>query len=435
MIHHFSDPASDSLPGPENIVREQFPNGIVVLLRANLASASFVISGSLSAGGLYDPAEKLGLADFTATMLTHGTEEYSYIDIYERLESGAASLGFSGGVSQISFSAKALMEDFDWMLGLLAQVIRHPVFPSEQVERLRTQLLTGLSIRMQDTSEMASLAFDQLVYPGHPYSRPEDGYPETIQKIQAADMAGFHRKYFGPQGMQIALAGGFDPLVVLEKIREKFADWNNPFQTLMPPIPPAPPNKRRSQHVHIAEKQQVDLVMGSAGPSRTSSDFLAASLGNHILGQFGMMGRLGKSLREDSGIAYYASSSVSGGLGPGPWDVSAGVDPNDVERAIELVDLELKRFTSEPVSDEELADSQANYIGRLPMSFETNGGVASSLLALERYNLGLDYFQMYPAIIQSVTPEMILETAARYLDPDRIAIVSAGPNPETTAED
>jgi zinc protease len=140
-----------------------------------------------------------------------------------------------------------------------------------------------------------------------------------------------------------------------------------------------------------------------------------------------MMGRIGEAVREKAGLAYYASSSLSGGSGPGPWEVSAGVDPENVDQAIELIIQEIRRFTSEPVSPEELADSQANYIGRLPLSMESNSGVASSLTNLERYNLGLDYYHRYPELVRGVTPEMVLEISRRYLDPDRLGIAVAGP--------
>jgi zinc protease len=139
-----------------------------------------------------------------------------------------------------------------------------------------------------------------------------------------------------------------------------------------------------------------------------------------------MFGRIGESVREKSGLAYHASSSLSGGIGPGPWLFIAGVDPKNIENVIALIRQEVARFVSEPVTSEELTDSQANYIGRLPLSLESNAGVASALLNLERYTLGLDYYQRYPDLIRAITPAEILETAQRYLHPDRLAIATAG---------
>jgi zinc protease len=181
------------------------------------------------------------------------------------------------------------------------------------------------------------------------------------------------------------------------------------------------------QKVDIPGKSQADIIMGTAGPARKSPDFFSAALGNSVLGQFGMMGRIGDIVREQAGLAYYAYSSLSAGQGPGPWSVSAGVNPEDVEQAIELIQSEIRRFTTEPVTDEELSDSQSSYIGRLPLALESNEGVAGALVNLERYDLGMDYYQRYASLVEAVTPSDVLETAQAYLDPDKVAIAVAGP--------
>lgn len=420
--------APHSLPGPDDIARESFANGMVVLSRANFNSPSVMVVGYLPAGGIYDPDDRLGLADFTASALMRGTEQQGFEQIYDTLETAGASLGFGGGVHSIGFSGKALAEDLDMLLALIAQALRQPVFPAEQIERLRAQLLTSLAILAQDTAHMAGRSFDQLIYPGHPYSRPEEGTPETIQAIEQADLVNFHRTHYGPQGLTLAIVGAVDPQRAIEKTARVLGDWQNPLQ----PAPAVLPglsllDERTTRKVTIPGKSQSDLVLGAAGPARASEDFLPALVGNNILGQFGMMGRIGEVVREKSGLAYYAASQISGGTGPGPWTVAAGVDPENIQKACDLILAEIQRFTSEPVSAEELADSQANFIGHLPLSLESNAGVAAALTNLERYQLGLDYYYRYPALIHAVTAEQILESARRYLDPAHLGIVSAGP--------
>ena len=417
-----------SLPGPDDITRYQLPNGIVILARPNFNSPSVALSGYLQAGAIFEPDEKLGLADFTSSALMRGTAFRNFQEIYDALESAGASLGFDGGVHTTSFGGKALAEDLGLLLAILSESVRQPVFPEEQVERLRMQLLTGLQIRAQDTGDMASLTFDQIVYAGHPYRRPEDGTIETVQAITRQDLAEFHRRYFGPRGMVIVVVGAVEPPQVIEQVTAAFGEWVNPDQPDQPALPALVPlEETRTQQVTIPGKFQTDIVLGVAGPPRRSPDFTAASLGNSVLGQFGMMGRIGDSVREKAGLAYYASSSLSGGIGPGPWSISAGVDPANVERAIALIRQEIARFINEPVAAEELADSQANFIGRLPLSMESNGGVAGALLNLERHNLGLDYFRRYAALVQAVTLEDVLETARRYLHPERLGVAIAGP--------
>jgi zinc protease len=416
------------LPGPEDITRVELANGIVVLSRADFNSPSVAVSGFLHAGALLDPDEKLGLADFTASALLRGTQRYSFQEIYDTLESAGASLGIGGGTHTTTFHAKALGEDLSVLLSLLAEALCYPVFPPEQVERLRTQLLTGLAIRAQDTGEMAGLAFDQIVYQNHPYRRPEDGYPETIQAIQREDLIDFHCRNYGPRGLVVAIVGGVQPEKAVEMVQAALGGWQNAQQLATAQLPSLEPLiGMTSRRVVIPGKSQADVVIGAAGPARTAPDYLAASLGNNILGQFAMMGRIGKVVREKAGLAYYAASSLGGGMGPGPWDVSAGVDPQAVDPVIDLICQEIRRFTREPVTVDELADSQANYIGRLPISLESNVGIASALLSLERYQLGLDYYRHYPDMVRSITAEQVLQAASHYLDPDRLAIAVAGP--------
>ncbi len=417
-----------SLPGPEDILRETLPNGITILSRANFNSPSVSLGGFFTSGSLFEPDEKLGLADFTASSLMRGTVERDFQQIYDALESVGASLGFDSGTHTSSFSGRALAEDLPLLLDLLAASLRTPVFPSEHVERLRAQLLTGLAIRAQDTADMADLIFNQIVFEDHPYGRPDDGYPETIQAITREDLVDFHRRTYGPREMVIAVVGAVEPKAAVEQVARALGDWQNPNQETRPELPPVKPLERTvKKHHAIAGKIQTDIIIGTTGPRRKDPEYMAASLGNSVLGQFGLMGRIGDAVRERAGLAYYAYSSLSAGIGPGVWDVSAGVNPANVQKAADLIVAELKRFVKDGVTNEELADSQANYIGRLPLSLESNSGVANALLNIERFELGLDYYQRYADLVRAVAPEAVLETARKYIDPDRLAIATAGP--------
>ena len=417
-----------TLPGPDDITRTTLKNGITVLVRSNDNSPSVFINGFLPVGSLFDSDTKLGLADFTASALMRGTTHRDFQQIYNDLESIGASLGFGGGTHSTSFSGKALSEDLDLLLQLVSEALRVPLFPSEHIERLRAIHLTGLAIRAQDTEEMASLTLDKIIYKDHPYSRPDDGYPETISEITQMEIAAFHKKHYGPRNMVIVVVGAVDPQQVIEKIDGYLGDWNNPLQ-------PDPPDLPKLHHLEktiikkctISGKSQSDIVIGVPGPERRAQDFLAAAIGNNILGQFGLFGRIGEVVREKAGLAYYAYSSLNGGVGPGPWSVSAGVDPENIARIVELIENEIKRITREMVSKNELENSQANFIGRLPLSLESNAGVAGALINLERFDLGLDYYQRYPDLIRAITQEDILLAVNNYIDPNRLGIAVAGP--------
>ena len=424
----FMQGVSRSLPGPEDIHREVLSNGITILTRSNFNSPSVVVAGNLDAGALFDPDEKLGLADFVTSALMRGTKKRSFDKIYHELESVGASLGFSSGVHKSGFNGRSLAEDLPLLLMLLSESLTQPSFPKAEMEKLRAQLLTGLDIRAQDTSDMASMIFDEILFRGHPYSRPEDGNPETVKRIRRDDLVRFHHEHYGPRGMVIAIVGAVKAEEAVRQVKRVFGGWKVKGQKEPLELPAVKLLKKTSSKNHrIAGKSQSDLVVGTIGPKRLDPEFMSAMLGNNTLGQFGMMGRIGEVVREKSGLAYYAYSSLSAGIGPGSWEVSAGVNPQNVKRTTDLIIDELKRFVQEGVSAEELADSKANFIGRLPLSLESNGGVANALLNIERYDLGLDYYRRYAGLVREVNRDNVLNAARKFIDADKLAIAVAGP--------
>ena len=399
-----------------------------MLARSNFSSPSVTISGYIKTGSMLDPNARLGLADFTVSALMRGTRRHSFDALYGALESVGASLGFDSGMNTTGFHGHALAEDLSLLVRLLSEVLREPVFPTREVEKLRHHLLTGLAIRAQDTADMADLLFDGILYRGHPYARPEDGNPGTIKAIEREDLIRFHRRSFGPSGMVVVVVGAVEPQRAAAVVRRTLGSWRNPGQVACePPADPRPLRATTRRHHKIIGKAQADIIIGTKGPRRTDRQWLAASLGNSVLGQFGMMGRVGKSVREESGLAYYAYSNLSSGLGPGAWSVSAGVNPANVDKASDLIIRELRRLVDKGVTPDELADSQANFVGRLPLSLESNAGVASALLNIERYQLGLDYYQRYAQKIRAITRTQVLDAAREFIDPQRLVVATAGP--------
>ena len=417
-----------ALPGPETITRRELSNGLVVLVRENHTSPSVVIDGDVRAGALWEPKEKAGLADFATSALMRGTERRSFAEIYEQIESVGASLWFSGGTHTCGLSGKALAEDLPLLLDMAADALRRPVFPVDQVERLRGELLTHLAIRDDDTRARATQAFYELAYPGHPYSIDSEGTPQTVRAITRDDLVDFYRRHFGPRGMILTIVGAVQAEEAVALVEKYFGDWSVPGQPAEPMLPPvAKPGTVLTRRVTMPGKIQSDLMLGAPGPARRHPQFMAARMANNILGAFGMGGRVGDSVREEGGMAYYAATALEGGLGPGPWYAYAGVNPINVDRAVELIVKEIRKFTTRKVTQQELDDNKTFFIGRLPLSLETNSGVAGSISMMEMHNLGLDYLQNYPALVEAVTREDVLEMAREFLSADHYALSIAGP--------
>jgi zinc protease len=417
-----------SLPGPDNIRRWVLANGIILLVRENHASPSVVLSGFLAAGGLIETEANAGLANLTAGSLMRGTGNRTFQQIYESVESIGATLSFASGKHKTSFHGKALAEDLDLLLEVMADTLRGPTFPADEVERLRSERLTALNIRDQDTGAIAALTFDRLAYPGHPYAVPSDGTKESVASLKREEVVQFHRTAYGPRGMVLAVVGAVRAEAARTAVEKALAGWSNAAQVLPPAVGEATlPAGILRENVVLAGKSQCDLVIGAPGPPRTDPDYIAAAIGNSILGRFGLYGRVGDAVRENAGLAYYAYSSLSGGHGPGPWSVVAGVNPVNVGKTVDLIRHEIARFVGRRVTAAELEENQSHFIGRLPLQLESNEGVASSLVNVEQYDLGLDYYVRYPERVASIDREAILSAARRFLSPDHLAIAVAGP--------
>lgn len=416
-----------ALPGSDDILRTELDNGIVVLTRENFTSPSVVVHGMVPGGALQEPRDKAGLANFHASLLTHGTTRYTFNELYEQIEGIGASLNVSSGRHNYSFGTKSLAEDLPLMLDLVSEVLREPTFPGVYFEKVRGQLLTSLQMREHDTRSMAALAFRELAYPNHPYAVSQDGYIETVSSITRDDVVDFQHN-LGPRRGIVVVVGAVKAEQAVQMVREAFGEWENPGQPELPqPSFDVQLHAIQEKFISIPGKTQSDIVLGYPGPARSAPDFQAARMANSILGVFGLYGRLGDNVREQQGLAYYSYSRLSGGLGPGPWRIVAGVDPANVDRAVQSIRDEIRRMVEERVTEEELADNKSFFKGQLLLSLETNEGVAASITNIELYRLGLDYLRQYRAMIDAITAEDVQAAAAHYLNPEVYALAVAGP--------
>jgi len=226
------------------------------------------------------------------------------------------------------FAGRSLNEDVALILEILSDMVRAPVFPDEEIERLRGQFLMALREDEQDTSVRASRALRSIMFPPtHPYSRLSRGTIETISTLTREDLLQFHTLYH-PAATTIAVVGDIDPAAVIALIERFFGDWQAPGAPPRVTLPdPLPLPDQRRVHIALDGKSQTDVIWAVHGLDRRSPDYYAASVANMILGQLGIGGRLGERVREEQGLAYYCGSSLDADLGAGPWTAMAGVKP------------------------------------------------------------------------------------------------------------
>jgi zinc protease len=414
---------------PGSVTRHTLANGLVVLVypSANIPALSARLS--VRAGAIYDPADRSGRASFTATAMRRGTTRQTFGELNERTEERAVSVGVDAGYHLLDVTGRSLKEDGDFLFETMAEVLRQPSFPDDEVERLRSQWITGLLEGEDDTRGKADEVFRAAAYgEDHPYSRDPGGTVDSIRALTHADLVTHHTTLVRPDDAILVIVGDVTPEAGLALAERAFGDWR--VDSPPPPfvIPDAAPPAAPVEVQHfIAGKTQNDFVLGFPAIRRNNPDYYALEMMNLILGRLGLYGRFGKTVREDQGLAYYAYSGFEAGFGPGPWAVRGGVNPANVRRAVASVLTEMRRIQDEPISATELAAGQRYMTGTLPLRLETNGGIARQIVEIELFGLGWDYIGRYPEIINSLTVADVQRAAQTYLHPDRYVLSIAGP--------
>lgn len=415
---------------PETITRRTLANGLTVIVYPNPTTPALVARLSIKGGAMYDPAGKAGLASFAARAMRRGTEQHSFDALNEETESRGASVGVDAGKALMEVGGRALKEDADFLLQTIADVALHPSFPEDEIAKLREQLRTGLLEMEMDTASVAERAFREMLYPkGHPYHLRTTGYLDTLDEIGREDMVAFYKRYFRPDRSVLIVVGDVEPEEMVSKADELLGGWHGgsaepePYQIAEVDQP------RGAERVFkfVPGKTQNDIVLGFPAIRRADPDYYAFDLMNLLLGRIGLMGRLGKTVRDEQGLAYYAGSSFEAGLGAGPWSVHAGVNPENVNRAIESIRREIERVRTEPIPAEEVEGGKRYMTGVLPLRLETSDGLSRTILEMELYNLGFDYIARYPAIINALTAERVSQAASKHLSSENYAVSIAGP--------
>ncbi len=414
----------------DEIVRFVLPGRAVLLVRENHTHPVVAVQGYIRGGSLLDPPGKEGLCALTAQMLLRGTRRRNFRELHEDLEGVGAGIDFTAGPHAISFAGKALAQDLELLLDRLVEMLREPAFDEREWQRRKGEALTQLRHLEDDPDYLADWALREALFPeGHPYHRRPEGTLASVAAIERADLEAFHRDHISPQGLVIAVCGAVRPEQVEQMLGERLAGWEGtPAEE--PPVPRvARPGQIREVRRFVPGKSQASLVWGVPGLARLDPDYYAALLANVILGELGMMGRLGETVRDIQGLAYGIRSVLEAGVGAGPWLVHAGVAPENTQPAREAIVRVIERFLAEGPSDEEMADARAYLVGQLALRLETNDGVAAALLRMERYGLGADYLERFPSLLEAIPPEEVRCTAARYLSPTEYVVAIALPGP------
>lgn len=422
------------MPAPGAPGTFQFPRAASKTLRNGLRV--FVVSDHrepavaarlviLSAGAIKDPAGMPGVAQMTANLLTQGTEKRSAQEIAEAIDFVGGSLNATAGKDATTITLDVVKKDLSLGLDLMSDVVIHPAFRAEELDRQRRQLLSGLTLQYSDPNYLASAAFSRVVYGASPYGWPEEGTPETVKNLRPEELRKFHDANYSPNQTLLAFAGDISPEEAFALTEKYFGAW--PKLDVPAAEPPAPVTLK-GQHIWLIDKPdavQTQIRVGKIGIRRGDPDYIPLAVTNRIFGG-GYNSRLNTEVRIKKGLTYGAFSSFNPHRFTGSFTVGTFTRTEATVEATKLVVNLVDKMSTGEVTPREMDFARDYLAGVYPIESETAAQVADRVLTAEAFDLPADYNRTYPERIRAVKPEQVEAMAKKYFATNDLDIVLAG---------
>jgi zinc protease len=408
--------------------RTVFDNGVVCLTKRTSATPAVAINLAVRAGSACDPPGMPGTAWLLSRVIDRGTATRSAAQIAEELDSRGITITITVTRHLFSLLCTCLAEDFEPVLALLAEMVTAPSLPDDEIATRKSTVITSIRQDEDNPAVRASETLMAVLYPdGHAYGRPTKGSVDVVESLSRDQLIAFHRDWFAPSALSAVIVGDVDPVRAEATTARAFSEWHAASPRSLTVSAPRPIERRQRVVIPMMNKAQADIACGFVAIARRDPDYYAFWLMNNIFGQYALGGRLGDSIRERQGMAYYVSSSLDANAAPGPLAIRAGVSPANVDRAVGSIDEEVMRMIDAGATQAELDASRRYLIGSIPRALETNAAIANFLQVGEFFGLGLDYDARLPDLLGAVTLDQINAAARRAMHPDREAVVIAGP--------
>lgn len=402
------------------------PNGLRVVLLESHRVPTFTMQMVFMSGGLSDPADYHGLASFTAALLREGTATRKSKDIAEQVDTLGATLAAGAGLSSLTstVTSSGLVENFDQVLDIFADVVRNPKFPQEEVEKYKQRQLQQLQFQRSIPQFLAAERFQRAIYGEHPAGLVVPP-TESIKKITSADLARFHSTYYRPNNAMLAIVGDVTLKEIMPKLEKAFGDWQK-GDVPETKIPAAPePGAARIQLIDRPGSVQTVLQLGNLGIERTNQDYFAVLVMNQILGG-GPAARLFLNLREKNGYTYGAYSGFGGSKFRGTVISSSEVRTDVTEGAMKEFMYELKRIRDEKVSATELENAKRALVGSFALSLEQPNTLLQNIVTQKIYDMPADYWDTYPQMVSNITADDVQRAAQKYINLNSLQVVAVG---------
>jgi len=427
--------AQDSLssrpPAPAPLAPVRFPpfaesllpNGMKLLVVESHAQPVLSVSLSFPAGDVTDPAGKEGLATIAAQILTKGAGSRTGDQISAAIEGVGGSLSASSGDDFFTVGFDVLRDHADLAFGLLADVVRRPTFPAEELELARTQAISGLRYDLSQPSAIASRTFAHEIYGTNPYGR--HATEASYGAITRGDVTGFAASRLRPSGALLVLAGDVTPAQARAFALKAFGDWRGIPARVAPPAPVPVKTRTEIVLVHRPGSVQSNIILGNTTYPPTDSGYYAARIATQALGG-GADSRLFMILREQKSWTYGSYAALDRHRGVGDWQASFEGRTEVTDSALREMLHQVDRMRAAPLADSELNNTKGYLIGSFPLTIQTPGQIAGAVTNAKLLGLGNDYVRLYRERLAAVTAARAMAAAARTYHRRGLTIVVVG---------
>jgi len=406
------------------VVRVALRNGLelntVVADRLPIVYVHLVIRSGLAR----DPANLPGLASFVTDMLEQGTTTKDSAEVADAIEHIGSSLQVAASADSISLTMNATSDQLDAMLAILSDIVMHPAFSDEEVERLRARESDRLAVTYADPSSLGRREFFRLAYGEHPYAHI-DLTADSLARLTRTDLVAWHRTHFVPSNAFMVVVGAVTPEQTRRSVDRAFRGWRG---AAVPAItfPDVPARTGREiLLVHRPGSVQSVIAVGNLTVPRAHPDFMALDVANQVLGG-SAASRLFMDLRERRSLTYGAYSGVDEMAGVSPFRARAAVPNQRTEPAMDAFMEHLQRIVTEEAPAAEVDDAERYMSDSFPLQIDTFGRVAYMVAYLRLFSLPDDYWDTYRTQIRAVTPAQALAAARAHIRPDQGIVVVVG---------
>lgn len=413
---NFKPPAGD---------RVELKNGMVVYLMKDSTLPIVHLTAYIRTGKLYDPADKIGLGEMTASLLKDGgTLKYKPEEIDKTLEFLAASVESSMGIEEARAGLTSLSKDLDTVLDIFADVMMNPAFDEAKVKLRREEILEVIRRRNDNPGRAVVREALRAFYgAGHPYGwRTEES---TVNAITIGDMKAYHANYYRPNNIILAVAGDFaSDKDMIAKLEKKFGAWPR-GEVKFPEIPPVSiKEERRVFHIE-KDVAQAFIVMLMKGIKRHDPIEYPLTVTNEMLGG-GLSSRLAAEIRSRMGLAYTVYSYSAKKPDYGYTLGYCGTKPETYSKALSEMINQFSKIGKEQASAEEVKRSRDSIVNSFVFRFPTPFELIGERAAYEYYGYKPDYLDNYVERVAGVGPEQVLETAGKLFHPENAMIFVIG---------